>query len=557
MKKLLFVVVTAFIFCNPAFSKEDKKGAVDHPLLTRYPGTYVDDYNYADYDQAQMIGSTLDGKKVFELVNVEGKLSQIEYRIKDQQLSVSQLFSKYKKSLSSLNAEFMVSCNGETECGATAKKFYNTVSKYPMLFSGDRIDFNNEFAILTAKFKHDEQTSHAMIVVSGYNDSRKIFQSIVTNTDLVDDQVVAGVIEGSPKSTVNTSIAQDKDGGADHPLLTRYPGAYINNYNYSDNDQAQMIGSSLVNKKAFDLVDTQGKVSQIEYRIEDQKLSAFQIISNYKKALSDLHAEFIVSCVGEQECGAKANKFYNTAAQHPALFGGDRINFGTRFGLITATVEQDGKMAHVMIVASSSTGDTKKVFQSIVSSDKELDKPEETASVVEENTEKVERSGDGLSQADIDKLISAAPTILKVMEESTKPLFENKEIRTAINNAMFEGNPYQVYPDVLVNEKEALAKIEKSALENKYDSYMEFAQIADRVHSVITVNTFMTASVSLRDSKEIKNVFEYINLNSTPSDEKTRLTGYLPDMYEKLNTNPADVPIVSKNFDKLQAIFSR
>ena len=58
MKKLLFVFVAVFIFCNPVFSKEDKKGAVDHPLLTRYSGTYVDDYNYADYDQAQMIGST-------------------------------------------------------------------------------------------------------------------------------------------------------------------------------------------------------------------------------------------------------------------------------------------------------------------------------------------------------------------------------------------------------------------------------------------------------------------------------------------------------------------
>lgn len=182
----------------------------------------------------------------------------------------------------------------------------------------------------------------------------------------------------------------DAEGSADHPLLSRYPGFYIDGFSRADYDLGQMIGSTMDDGK-FALFDVIGQMSNIEYRMNTEDISTFQIISNYKAALEELGAEFLVFCVTDEQCGGKSNDFTNRGAQHPTLFGGDRIDFGRKFGLITAKVEQDGLTSYVMIVAANN-GSSRKIFQSIFT-DGELETGNIGIGTIEDVTAKIAETG--------------------------------------------------------------------------------------------------------------------------------------------------------------------
>ncbi len=159
----------------------------------------------------------------------------------------------------------------------------------------------------------------------------------------------------------------DKAGSSDHPLLSRYPGLFIDTYKSRDFDQAQMIVSAMDDGQ-YEILDIEGQVTNIEYRIRDDSISGFQLYANYQAALEALNAEVIFTCFGEEQCGGSGNDFYNRSVPNTGLFGGDRVDFFKEFGIITAKVSQDGQRAHVFIVAAANNNDRRRVHQTIVTS---------------------------------------------------------------------------------------------------------------------------------------------------------------------------------------------
>lgn len=182
-------------FAAPIQAETDKDGSSDHPLISRYPGFYIDEYKLRDFDRAQMISSAMDDSN-YELMDVEGQVSNIEYRIRDETISGFQLFANYEKALSDLDAEIIFSCFGQEDCGGTGTEFYNESVGYTGLFGGDRIDFYNEFGIITALVKQEGQQAHVMVVTAAdKNDRRRVHQTIVTTASLDTDKIGIGTIE--------------------------------------------------------------------------------------------------------------------------------------------------------------------------------------------------------------------------------------------------------------------------------------------------------------------------------------------------------------------------
>ncbi|NSX54460.1 OmpA family protein [Parasulfitobacter algicola] len=157
----------------------------------------------------------------------------------------------------------------------------------------------------------------------------------------------------------------DKTGSSDHPLLSRYPGFYIDDYKSREFDRAQMISSAMIDG-TYEMMTVDGQVTNIEYRSKDGSISGFQLYANYQKAMQDLNADIIFTCFGEDECGAKGNDFYNKSVNNNGLFGGSRIDFFNDFGIITAKAEQNGQQAHIMLVMSANTSNSRRIFQTIV-----------------------------------------------------------------------------------------------------------------------------------------------------------------------------------------------
>jgi len=156
-----------------------------------------------------------------------------------------------------------------------------------------------------------------------------------------------------------------------------------------------------------------------------------------------------------------------------------------------------------------------------------------------------------LTQSDVDKIIKTAPIIVEWFENNKGTL--SKSAIKIVGDGTFDGNLHQAFGKIVVNDDTASAFFESTAISNGFKSYQEFAQLADRAYSLLAVNTMMSVSASFGKDEKVENVFEYLKLDSTPADEKTKLEGYLPDMYERLNADPMDLPIVLKNFDSLKA----
>ena len=158
----------------------------------------------------------------------------------------------------------------------------------------------------------------------------------------------------------------DQDGTSDHSLLSRYPGFNIEVSNQTAFDQARMVSGAMVNSDV-QLMDVAGEISNIRYGIEDESVSAFQVISNYKAALDQLDAEIVFFCANETECGGKNWEFGLVTRDLDRFFSGLDVFFFEQFGIVVAKVQQDGNVAHVMVMATAMEGgSTRRVFQSIV-----------------------------------------------------------------------------------------------------------------------------------------------------------------------------------------------
>lgn len=160
-----------------------------------------------------------------------------------------------------------------------------------------------------------------------------------------------------------------------------------------------------------------------------------------------------------------------------------------------------------------------------------------------------------LSQDDVDKVVKTAPAVVAWFEREKASLSE--EALSMVGNATFEGGLHKAFGDAASQNSESMAVLESAATENGFSSYSEFANAADKAYSLLAVNTLMSTSASLISGEEVKNIFEYLEKEGLPADQKEKLQGYLPDMYERLNADPADLPIVLKNFDSLKGALIR
>jgi outer membrane protein OmpA-like peptidoglycan-associated protein len=97
----------------------------------------------------------------------------------------------------------------------------------------------------------------------------------------------------------------DVSGSADHPLIGRYSGAKIIDYDVRQYDEASMI----TGKGKDDRLDLIGKVTEIYYRVPRDR-STLEVMRNYEQQLTEAGFEQLYSC-GKFDCGAD-----NAAAIH-------------------------------------------------------------------------------------------------------------------------------------------------------------------------------------------------------------------------------------------------
>ncbi len=95
--------------------QQDVRGSKDHPLISRYPGSFIKEYSQKEFDQFTLPLGKLSRGKFEKSQHLEGKVTRILYQAPAGR-SVLEVFRNYEGALKQAGFETMFTCTQE-ECG--------------------------------------------------------------------------------------------------------------------------------------------------------------------------------------------------------------------------------------------------------------------------------------------------------------------------------------------------------------------------------------------------------------------------------------------------------
>jgi OOP family OmpA-OmpF porin len=94
----------------------DFDGSKDHPLMTRYPGSQITEYNQVQYGEYTLpLGIPQDGHFA-KSQHLEGKVTRIRYEIPEGRSSL-EVFRNYQGALQRGGFASLFTCSGDGQCG--------------------------------------------------------------------------------------------------------------------------------------------------------------------------------------------------------------------------------------------------------------------------------------------------------------------------------------------------------------------------------------------------------------------------------------------------------
>ncbi|MGM0481156.1 MAG: OmpA family protein [Pseudomonadota bacterium] len=110
-KGFLYYLLVGFVFAagNPAFAqtKDDEEGSKDHPMVSRYEGSYITAYERYAYDRLAL-GTGIKDEEVEE-ITVEGAVTRNVYKGPDGRSSL-EIFRNYQMALTEAGFEILYKC---------------------------------------------------------------------------------------------------------------------------------------------------------------------------------------------------------------------------------------------------------------------------------------------------------------------------------------------------------------------------------------------------------------------------------------------------------------
>lgn len=90
--------------------------------------------------------------------------------------------------------------------------------------------------------------------------------------------------------------AQDVDGSADHPVISRYPGSVIQQYIVENYREYKVPAGPVTGYRTIgEWIETEGRLTRIYYGLEGGQRSHSEVYKNYKDALEAAEFEIIVA----------------------------------------------------------------------------------------------------------------------------------------------------------------------------------------------------------------------------------------------------------------------
>ncbi len=121
-------VILAFLLLTSAFAKaEDLPGSADHPLVSRYPGSYISEYRVAAFDEFTLpLGRIKEDGVLAKSQHLEGKITYIVYEPPEQR-SMLEIYRNYESALKGAGFQILFTCADAQGCGVGGRTLWAAI----------------------------------------------------------------------------------------------------------------------------------------------------------------------------------------------------------------------------------------------------------------------------------------------------------------------------------------------------------------------------------------------------------------------------------------------
>jgi OmpA-OmpF porin, OOP family len=165
--------------CVPfaAAQEKDVEGSRDHPLISRYPGSYISTYVQKEFDEFTLpLGKIVSDGEFTKSQHLEGKVTYIEY-VAPQGRSVLEIFRNYQAALQQAGFETLFTC-ARDECMAPGVG-HGSANLYNGGEDGESWNHAYGMRYLSAKLARPEGDAYVSLFVSeqskGFGPGAKLF----------------------------------------------------------------------------------------------------------------------------------------------------------------------------------------------------------------------------------------------------------------------------------------------------------------------------------------------------------------------------------------------
>ncbi|MDD1779980.1 DUF4892 domain-containing protein [Enterovibrio sp. ZSDZ35] len=248
------------------------------------------------YTRIPIIVGSENGKLVTE--EVGGRLKRYAYELPPS-YEPFHLINNYRAQVNMLGGEILFSCEGEEKCGDTKRQIW------PVIKPVDSIS-RDDPAILVARIPSETKP----VIATIFSVTRKkktalqvdVLEEIPEPLDLV--IVDEKYLNSAPEVITFKDLShKDKRGSADHPMIKRLPGAWIQDYTQHGYGETLLLTG--FDKKKPIITQQAGKVTDIGYNLPRQ-YSEYEVFANYHAALTKLGFKPSFRCKGKEGCGKES-----------------------------------------------------------------------------------------------------------------------------------------------------------------------------------------------------------------------------------------------------------
>jgi hypothetical protein len=194
---LLRISLLLFVCSMPDVQAQhpDSPGSEDHPMVTRYEGSFIDGYEIREFDEFILpLGpavSTIErGMVAKEEVVLEGLNTRILYRGPDERSSL-EILRNYQSALEAAGFEILYECG--SDCGQNfATLLYGPMEKRIMntRTSGSAFDLPQDVRYLAARLTDSNRIVHISLMTAYDNGFGKLSKRPVTLLEIIESKTM-------------------------------------------------------------------------------------------------------------------------------------------------------------------------------------------------------------------------------------------------------------------------------------------------------------------------------------------------------------------------------